>query len=90
MVFSIHADPYEIPSTTMDKHIVVGGDFFDVLYGTYELKKIVAKTYRLHLYSNFKLNTTFNFYASIWAGWIMQDIQQNILKIIKQRAEAQL
>jgi hypothetical protein len=74
----------------MDKHIVVGGDFFDVLYGTYELKKIVAKTYRLHLYSNFKLNTTFNFYASIWAGWIMQDIQQNILKIIKQRAEAQL
>jgi len=90
MVFSIHADPHEIPSTTMDKHIVVGGEFFDVLYGTYQLEKIDAKTYRLHLYSNFKLNTTFNFYASVWAGWIMQDIQQNILKVIKQRAEAQL
>jgi hypothetical protein len=90
MSFTIHANPYEIPSTTMDRHIVVGGEFFDVLNGTYQLERINDKTYRLHLFSNFKLNTTFNFYASIWAGWIMKDIQQNILKVIKQRAEAQL
>jgi hypothetical protein len=90
MVFTIHANPYEIPSTTMDKHIVVGGEFFDVLNGTYQLEKINAQTYRLHLFSNFKLNTTFNFYASIWAGWVMQDIQQNILKVIKYRAERRI
>jgi hypothetical protein len=90
MAFTIHADPHEIPSTTMDKHIVVGGEFFDVLNGTYQLEKINAQTYRLHLFSNFKLNTTFNFYARIWAGWIMQDIQQNILKVIKERAEEKL
>jgi hypothetical protein len=44
-------------------------------------------TYRLHLYSHFKLSTHFNFYASWWARWIMKDIQQNILQIEKQRAE---
>src|SRR5207344_1179931 len=55
MQFSIRAFPYEIPSTTMDKHVVIGGDYFDVLDGTYELKKINETTYRLHLYSHFKL-----------------------------------
>lgn len=89
MQFSIKAFPYEIPSTTMDKHVVIGGDYFDVLDGTYELEKINETTYRLHLYSHFKLTTTFNFYASYWAGWIMKDIQNNILQVIKQRAESE-
>jgi hypothetical protein len=87
MRFSINAFPYDIPSTTMDKHVVIGGDYFDVLDGTYKLQKINETTYRLHLYSHFKLSTTFNFYASYWAGWIMKDIQNNILQVIKQRSE---
>lgn len=87
MNFSITANPHEIPSTTMDEHIVIGGDYFDVLDGTYELQQLNDSTYRIHLYSHFKLSTTFNFYASWWAGWIMKDIQNNILQVIKQRAE---
>ena len=87
MVFSIKAYPYEIPSTTMDEHVVIGGQYFDVLNGTYELEKLNDKTYRLHLYSHFKLTTTFNFYASWWASWIMKDIQNNILQVVRQRAE---
>ena len=89
MVFSIKAYPYEIPSTTMDKHVVIGGQYFDVLNGTYELEKLNDITYRLHLYSHFKLTTTFNFYASWWAKWIMQDIQNNILQIVRHRAESE-
>lgn len=88
MVFSITAYPYEIPSTTMDKHIVVGGQYFDVLSGTYMLEKLKEHKYRLHLYSYFKLTTTFNFYAGWWAKWIMKDIQNNILQVEKRRAEA--
>lgn len=87
MVFSIKAYPHEIPSTTMDEHIVIGGQYFDVLNGTYELEKLNDKIYRLHLYSHFKLTTTFNFYASWWAKWIMKDIQNNILQVVQYRAE---
>lgn len=88
MVFSIKAYPHEIPSATMDEHVVIGGQFFDVLNGTYELEKLDETTNRLHLYSHFKLNTTFNFYASWWARWIMQDIQNNILRVEKIRSES--
>ena len=88
MVFSIKANPYEIPSTTLDEHIAVGGKYFDVLNGTYELEKLGETRYKLHLYSNFIMNTKFNFYAGLWAKWIMKDIQNNILKIEKERAES--
>ncbi len=87
MNFSIKAYPHEIPSTTMDEHVVIGGNYFDVLDGTYELQKLNDTTYRLNLYSHFKLTTNFNFYASWWASWIMKDIQNNILHVIKERAE---
>ena len=87
MVFTIKAYPYEIPSTTLDKHVVIGGDYFDVLNGTYELEKLSNGKNRLHLYSYFKMNTTFNFYAGWCAKWIMKDIQNNILRVEKERAE---
>jgi len=87
MKFSIKANTQEIPSTTFDEHILIGGDYFDVLEGTYELEKLGDQKFRVHLYSEFKLSTTFNFYASIWGKWIMKDIQNNILHIIKERSE---
>uniref|UniRef100_UPI0040490ACC hypothetical protein n=1 Tax=Fulvivirga sp. TaxID=1931237 RepID=UPI0040490ACC len=87
MSFSIAANTYEIPSTTFDEHILIGGEFFDVLEGEYKLERKENGSYRLHLTSEFKLTTTFNFYASIWGLWIMKDIQKNILKVIKKRSE---
>lgn len=89
MHFSIKANPFDIPSTTMDKHIVIGGDYFDVLDGTYRLEQTSKDICRLHLYSHFELKTTFNGYAGLWARWIMKDIQNNILRIIKSRSEDQ-
>ena len=58
MTFSIKAYPHEIPSATMDEHVVIGGAYFDVLDGTYQLEKRGINQYRLHLYSHFQLTTT--------------------------------
>jgi hypothetical protein len=88
MHFSINANTYQIPSTTLDKHILIGGDYFNVTDGTYKLQQINSNTYRLHLYSHFTVTTSFNFYAGMWAGWIMKDIQNNILQVLKKRCEA--
>ena len=87
MSFSITPLTKEIPPVTMDEHIVVGGKYFTVLDGTYELEKLNEHTYRLHLISRFQLRTSFNFYSGLWSEWIMRDIQNNILQIIKERSE---
>jgi hypothetical protein len=63
MKFKIKANTYDIPSTTLDEHILIGGEYFDMLDGTYDLKKISTNKYKLILYSNFSMKTTFNSYA---------------------------
>jgi len=87
MQFTINANTYEIPSATLDKHLLIGGDYFDVQDGTYVLEPLNNNTCRLHLYSHFTVSTNFNFYAGMWANWIMKDIQNNILQVIQHRCE---
>lgn len=87
MSFTITPVTENIPAATLDEHVTVGGKYFTVLDGTYELEKIGENKYKLILYSHFQMNTTFNFYSGLWSKWIMADIQNNILHIIKNRCE---
>ncbi|AOP36062.1 hypothetical protein A0128_12500 [Leptospira tipperaryensis] len=91
--FEIKADPNLTPLTTLDAHVVPGGAYFDALQGEYELEypngaglnekqKII-----LHLRSKYRLSTHFNFYASFWGDFLMRDIQNTILRILKKRME---
>lgn len=85
--FTITPDP-DIPPTTFDQHVVVGGEYFDVLSGTYELEKVTDNQFILHLSSEHRLNTRFNWYTQIWTNFFMNDIQRNILEVVKKRAES--
>lgn len=87
LAFDIKADPSSIPPTALDKHVLVGGQYFDVLEGRYEIEKLSDSKVRLHLTSKFRLSTGFNFYSGLWSQLIMSDIQKNILTIIKERSE---
>jgi hypothetical protein len=85
--FTIKADPESTPPTALDKHVMVGGKFFDIMEGKYQIEKISDGNINLHLTSRFRLSTSFNFYAGLWSKLIMRDIQKNILQIIKDRSE---
>lgn len=87
LAFNIVADPKSIPPKALDEHVMVGGKYFDVLEGKYEIEKINETKIKLHLTSQFRLSTRFNFYSGLWSKLIMRDIQKNILEIIKQRSE---
>ena len=87
LAFNIVADPKSIPPKALDEHVMVGGKYFDVLEGKYEIEKINETKIKLHLTSQFRLSTRFNFYSGLWSRLIMRDIQKNILEIIKQRSE---
>lgn len=85
--FSIHADPEFIPQSAFDRHILVGGRFYDVLDGTYRIEPLGPGRCRLHLTSNHRLTTRFNAYAAWWSMQIMDQIQGSILEVIRERAE---
>jgi hypothetical protein len=84
--FTIRAETDSIPVTTLDRHVVVGGPYFEVLTGTYWIEP-AGHGVILHLASELRVSTRFNFYAGRWADLIMRSIQQNILQVIKRRAE---
>jgi hypothetical protein len=86
--FTIHADGDFIPPATFDRHVTVGGKFFDVLSGTYEIEPLGQNRVILHLSSSHRLSTRFNWYAGLWSNWIMSHIQDSILYVIKLRCEA--
>lgn len=87
LAFSIHAQTEQIPRTTLDEHVRIGGPYFDVLRGEYVLEPLPNGVTRLHLYSQQRLSTDFNWYAQLWTGAIMRDLQNGILYVIKNRCE---
>jgi hypothetical protein len=88
LAFNIEADPNSIPPKALDEHVMVGGKYFDVLEGRYEIEKVDDHLIKLHLTSRFRLSTNFNFYSGLWSKVIMRDIQKNILEIVKSRSES--
>lgn len=83
--FSIHAEP--APATALDEHVTVGGPYFDVLDGTYELRAAGDGTTILELTSHQRLSTRFNFYAGWWTDFVMSDLQSAIMEVIERRCE---
>jgi len=88
LTFNISADTASIPATTLDEHVTVGGPYFDVLQGSYNIEPMNNARVLLHLRSKHRLSTRFNLYAGLWTDLIMRDIQRNILDIIKRRCES--
>ncbi len=87
LVFSIKANTESIPPTTLDQHVTIGGDYFDMLEGAYTIEPMAGNKVCLHLSSTQRLSTRFNAYTALWTEAIMRNIQEYILAVIKQRCE---
>ena len=85
--FQIAADTAAIPRTTLDEHVTIGGRYFDVLYGEYDLEPLANGDVLLHLSSRQRLSTDFNAYAALWTEAAMRDLQVSILQVVKARCE---
>jgi len=71
-----------------DRHIAPDGQFLKIDTGDYTLTPLGNGDTRLTLRTNYIAKTHVNLYAQIWGEIMLGDIQDNVLAIIKQRAEA--
>jgi uncharacterized membrane protein YeaQ/YmgE (transglycosylase-associated protein family) len=78
-----------IPPGAVDPHIQVGGEYFSVNNGGYELASIGNRT-KLTLFCNYTIASKFNFYGKYWADLILDDFQVVILNVIKARCEKKM
>jgi hypothetical protein len=83
LVLRVDANPNAIPPTVMDEHILIGGKHLDILEDIYTLEPLPGGGTRLTLSSRFYINTPFNWYAQLWAHYLMADILQSELEVVE-------
>jgi hypothetical protein len=66
----------------------IGGAYFDVVGGRYEIEVLGPEHVILHFRSTHRLSTRFNFYGGLWTDFLMRDVQNYILDLVKARSEA--
>ena len=82
--FSIVRDQSSKPPAPFGE---IGGPFFDMLDGRYEIEPLSANRVILHLSSTHRVTTRFNWYAGLWTAPIMSELKQYILAIVKARSQ---
>ena len=70
-----------------DRHISPDGEFLKIESGEYVLTPISDNVTELTLTTRYVAKTRVNAYAGMWGELMMGDIQENVLTIIKERAE---
>lgn len=86
--YDIKVDPTSIPPTTLDEHVMIGGEYFDVVAGSYEIDSVSPGRHKLSLSCKYRVTTNLNFYSRWWADFILNDFNEMILEVIKRRCEA--
>lgn len=85
--YDINVDPASIPPTTLDEHVMIGGKYFDVVEGGYQMDSIGRSRTMVTLNCTYRITTNLNFYSKIWADFILNDFNEMILEVIKTRSE---
>jgi hypothetical protein len=85
--YDINVAPNSIPATTLDEHVMIGGKYFDVVEGSYKIDNINKTTNMITLTCTYRVTTNLNFYSKFWADYILNDFNEMILEVIKQRCE---
>jgi hypothetical protein len=85
--FSFEINVFE-PEKLPMPYNMISSPMFDTLSGTFIIEPLDTETVRLHLISQHRLSTRFNAYGGFWTEWMMSDLQNHILHVIKTRAEA--
>ncbi|MBD1394333.1 hypothetical protein [Mucilaginibacter glaciei] len=85
--YNIIVDSNSIPPTTLDEHVMIGGRYFDVTNGSYEILPINNHENVIKLTCRYRITSNLNFYGKWWADYIMDDFNEMILEVIKKRCE---
>jgi hypothetical protein len=85
--YDINVDPHSISPKTLDEHVMIGGRYFDVRKGSYNIDSLAPQKFVVTLSCTYRVTTNLNWYSKLWADFILNDFNEMILEIIKKRCE---
>lgn len=81
--------PESFPKGSLDDHLEIGGEYFDLAYTDYRLEKISEHQTKLILTIDYRLSTEINWYAKPWADYVLNEFSDVVLNVYKTRLEKQ-
>ncbi|WP_111861451.1 hypothetical protein [Acinetobacter sp. CFCC 10889] len=75
------------PKGSLDDHVEVGGQYFDLLKTDYQLEKIDDQTTKLILTIDYRVSTEFNWYSKVWINYVLAEFSDVVMTIHKNRLE---
>lgn len=85
--YDISVDPSTIPPESLDEHVIIGGRYFDLIDGSYTIKDSNNSEKTVTLTCKYRITSNINFYSKWWADFILNDFNEMILEVIKNRCE---
>jgi Polyketide cyclase / dehydrase and lipid transport len=70
-----------------DRHLMPDSPYFRVVSGGYTVEPLAGGRTRVRLETRYRLRTPVNFYAALWGELFLGDLENNLLALVRQRAE---
>lgn len=86
MHYAFHIPPGGIPRDALDRHVEMGGEYFTVVDGGYDLRPTSEGT-ELRLSTRFENKSRLQLYGNLWGKMVLADFHRSILGLMKHRAE---
>lgn len=80
-------DQNSFPKGSLDDHVEIGGQYFDLLTTDYRLEAISPTQTKLILTIDYRLTTEINWYAKPWADYVLNEFSDVVLNVYKHRLE---
>ncbi|MEO7493798.1 MAG: hypothetical protein ABIT83_16870 [Massilia sp.] len=87
MHYRFEIPPGSIPREALDEHVEMGGDYFTVLDGGYDIAPDPAGGVVLKLSTRFQNKSRLKLYGDLWGHFVLADFHKSILGLMKTRAE---
>lgn len=85
--YRFHIPPGSIPRDALDQHVELGGAYFTVLDGGYDLAPAADGGTELTLTTRFLNKSQLKLYGDLWGRMVLQDFHRSILGLMRRRAE---
>jgi hypothetical protein len=77
-----------IPRAALDRHVEMGGEYFTVIDGGYDLRAMGNEMTELTLTTKFINKSQLQLYGDLWGRMVLIDFHHSILGLMKSRSQA--
>lgn len=85
--YNFNIPPHSIPREALDRHVELGGEYFTVLNGGYDLQPTADGKTKLTLTTRYLNKSQLQVYGNTWGNIVLNDFHHSILGLMKNRAE---